>query len=59
MQFRTCDNGFSWRTCHQSNLRSSETKGRIQKTLVANNFGKSYGEKPEKKVSKLRNRAFS
>jgi hypothetical protein len=59
MQSRTCDNGFLWRNCHQSNLRSSESKGRMRKTLGANNSGKSYGEKPEKKVPKIRNHASS
>jgi hypothetical protein len=57
MQSRTCDNGFSWRNCHQSNLISSEAKGRMRKALVANNSGKLHGEKPEKKVPKLRNHA--
>jgi regulatory protein YycI of two-component signal transduction system YycFG len=59
MQYQTYDNGFSWRNCHQSNLRSLETKGRMRRTLVANNSGKPYGAKPEKKVTKLRNHASS
>jgi hypothetical protein len=48
--------GFSWRNCHQSNLRSSETKGRMLKTLVATIL-ENRMKKPEKKVPKLRNHA--
>jgi hypothetical protein len=34
-------------------------QGKNAKTLVANNSGKSYGEKSEKKVPELRNHASS
>jgi hypothetical protein len=43
----------------QSNLRSSETKGRMRKTHVASNSGTSHGQKPEKKVPKIRNHSSS